>query len=212
MDSVRQWLCKHYRSVPADGPQEKRVKFSDLHEELTTNFAPHTNVTSNVVSQEIKGTFPGAYTKAVGKGRAKYVFGIERVVAVSECEDVEVLQSKVRVLEERIRELEQPPRLADEMNHMLTPDCALYHGPNTIEHFDKFSMDSLMEEARTLAPDLYSLLQTLGRTERNTTCRDNEIMTLTSLCTLLKSRSQKVLGIQLLIGLNLLARSTNKQV
>ena len=208
MDSVRQWLCKHYRSVPADGPQEKRVKFSDLHEKLTTNFAPHTNVTSNVVSQEIKDTFPGAYTKAVGRSRAKYVFGIERVVAGSECEDVEALWSKVRMLEERIRELEQP----DEMNHMLTPDCALYHGPNTIEHFDKFSMDSLMEEARTLAPDLYTLLQILGRTERHTPCRDNEIMTLTSPCTLLKSRSQKVLGIQLLIGLMLLARSTNKQV
>ena len=215
MASVKQWLCKHYRSAPADGPQEKRVKFSELHKELTVSVAPHAvTVTPNIVSREIKGTFPGAYTKAVGSSRAKYVFGIERVntAATCDCEDVEALRSKVRMLEERVRELEQPLRLCDEISHLLTPDCAMYCGPSTIENFNKFSMESLVEEASNIAPDLYTLLQTLGRTDRHTPSRDNEIMAVMSLCTLLKSRSQKVLGIQLLIGLMLLARSTNKQV
>ena len=101
------------------------------------------------------------------------------------------------------------------MNSLITPNLSLYHGPNSIENFERFSMDSLVEEFKKIAPNLYELFQTLGQTARH--APDNQtdsdyVTAVMSLCTLLKCRSQKVLGVQLLISLMLLARSTNKQV
>ena len=214
---VRQWLREHYRPAPSGGTLAKRIKFSIMHDELSAQFTP-TTFSSRTVSQEIQTAFPETFTKAVGSSRAKHVFGIERVTplrtsALSECEQ---LRQKVQLLEDRVRELEQPSQqLTSEVNSLLNPTLALYHGPNTIENFEAFSMESLMAEFTSLAPNLYTLVTTLtGQTEQ---CTDNiagsnDIMTVMSLCTLLKCKSQKVLGMQLQIALMLLARSTNKQV
>ena len=95
--------------------------------------------------------------------------------------------------------MEQPSKLFLEMNGLLTPNLSLYHGPNTIENFDKFSMDDLVGELVKLAPNLYELFQTLGQTHRHGEGEGDDVMAVMSLCTLLKCRSQKVLGVQLLI-------------
>lgn len=214
---VQKWLRERYRPAPSDGPQAKNMKFGDVHHDLSTRFTP-TSFNAKMVSQEIKTAFPNTYSKAVGSGRIKHVFGIERVAPSdlpSTSGHVEALEQRVRQLEERVRELEQPSQLSLEMNNLLTPNISLYHGPNTIENFEAFSIDSLVSELSKFAPHLYELFQTLGQTARHTNdnqAESDDVMAVMSLCTLLKCRSQKVLGVQLLITLMLLARSTNKQV
>ena len=214
---VTKWLRKRYCSASSEGPQAKKMRFSDLQHELSTHFTS-TAFNSRMVSQEIKTAFANTFSKAVGSARTKHIFGIECVASASlpstsETPEREAqLIQKVQQLEARVRELEQPSQLFLEMNGLLTPNLSLHHGPNTIENFDKFSMDDLVGELAKLAPNLYELFQTLGLTHRHGEGEGDDVMAVMSLCTLLKCRSQKVLGVQLLIALMLLARSTNKQV
>ena len=208
---VKTWLNEEYQSTPSEGPQAKRVKFSELHDHFSSQF-PSTNFNHQMVHQEIKSVFPDTYSKAVGKGRVKHVFGIERVSrsqSTSQCED---LQKRVRQLEDRVRELEQHLDLSREINSLLAPNLSLYHGPNNITNFRNFTMDGMVEEMMTISPTLYGLFQTLGQTSRHAGDHGVDVSVVMSLSTLLKCRSQKVLGVQLLITLMLLARSTNKQV
>ena len=209
---MQKWLREQYRSAPSEGPEAKRMKFSDMYTDLSSRFSS-TNFNPKMISQEIKGAFPDTYSKAVGKGRVKHVFGIERATqaqdSTSQCEG---LRERVRQLEDRVRELEQHQEFSHEMNSLLAPNLSLYHGPNNITNFDSFTMDSMVEELVKISPTLYDLFKTLGQTSRHADDEGTDVTAVMSLCTLLKCRSQKVLGVQLLITLMLLARSTNKQV
>ncbi len=70
---VKRWLKKRYRSASSEGPDAKKMKFRDLHDDLTTQFSS-ASLNFNMVSQEIKSAFPNTFSKAVGKGCLK-VFG-----------------------------------------------------------------------------------------------------------------------------------------
>ena len=103
------------------------------------------------------------------------------------------------------------------MQALLHPDNTIFHGPNSIDHFNHFSLDEVIREMRTSAPDVISLLSTLkiGRSDRHDdqhTRLLTQLRVMSSLCTLLKGRSIKVLGLQLLLTFMLLARATSKQV
>ena len=80
----------------------------------------------------------------------------------------------------------------------------------TVEHLEHFSIDGVISEFKQHAPYLHEVFQSLGKSSDDDPNR--EIKIITSLCTLIKSRSKKVLGLQLLISFMLLARSTSKQV
>ena len=104
---------------------------------------------------------------------------------------------------------------------MTFPSNAAYHGPDTVEHFDEFSMDTVVSECKEYAPDLLKLLMRLGQTDRFVPVSDAsssnrynvaELKALMSLFTLIKCRSKKVLGIQLLLTFMLIARSASRQV
>ena len=216
---VQKWLKEHYHSAPSEGPLAKKMKFGDLQDALSSQFSS-TNFNPRMVSREIKTAFPNTFSKALGKGRLKHVYGIQRVglsslPSTSTSSEHEELKQKVRQLEERVQELErelkQPAVFANEMNSLLNPSLSVYHGPNDIANFDNFSMDSMVAEFTTLAPNLFELFQSLGQTSRHDNQSGN-VRSVMSMCALLKCRSQKVLGVQLLITLMLLARSTNKQV
>ena len=72
MDSeVKKWLREQYRSTPSEGPEAKRMKFSDIYSDLSSQFTS-TNFNPKMVSQEIKGAFPDTYSKAVGKGSGEW--------------------------------------------------------------------------------------------------------------------------------------------
>ena len=120
-------------------------------------------------------------------------------------------------------ELEQERSLAhtldEQVQALLHPHMLCYHGPNTMDHLTSFSIDTVLQELRTNAPDVMELLSTLARTGRfeegdadDQHAHTATLRTVTSLCTLLKARSVKVLGLQLLLTFMLIARATSKQV
>lgn len=43
----------------------------------------------------------------------------------------------------------------------------LFHGPDTVQQFGEFSMGGLIDELKSSCPELYKLMQELGRTQRN---------------------------------------------
>ena len=76
----------------------------------------------------------------------------------------------------------------------------IYHGPDSIEHFDAFSVEDVIRELQSDAPDVYQLFQTLGNTKRNKrsdqeTYSPEELKALMSACILLNVRSQRVKGL-----------------
>ena len=101
------------------------------------------------------------------------------------------------------------------MNSLTTSKNIAYHGPDTVDHFDGFTMGKLLEEFELFAPDVLQLLRALGHTgthddeEVDPTADTKVVM---AMCALLKSRTRKVLGLQLLISFMLVARSTSSQV
>ena len=90
----------------------------------------------------------------------------------------------------------------------------VYHGPNTVENFHNFSIESVISELRNHAPDVFQLLQLLGKisdqeSEGHTI---HDLRPLTAIIALLKNRAVCLLGVQLLLTFTLIARGTNKQV
>ena len=43
----------------------------------------------------------------------------------------------------------------------------IFHGPDTIEHFNTFPVDGVIRDLQSDAPDVYQLFQTAGNTQRN---------------------------------------------
>ena len=98
---------------------------------------------------------------------------------------------------------------------MLNPSRMVYHGPDTLEHFHSFSVDEVLSEVRTHAPDVLRLFQLIGKSDRHDdpeSARVSQITLMSSMVTLMKCRSVKVLGVQLLLTFMLIARATSKQV
>ena len=91
----------------------------------------------------------------------------------------------------------------------------VYHGPNTVENFHNFSIESVISELQKHAPDVFQLLQQLGKTGDHDSEEGHmvqDLRSLTAIIALLKNRSVRVLGVQLLLTFTLIARATNKQV
>ena len=54
---------------------------------------------------------------------------------------------------------EEFPKSFTERDGRLTfPSNAVYHDHDTVEHFDKFTMDTVMSECKEYTPDLLKLL------------------------------------------------------
>ena len=127
------------------------------------------------------------------------------------------LHKQVEELQQRVRELEHHhsivhQNLVDQMQLLLHPSNAVFHGPDTVEHFNNFSIDSIVSELQTKAPDVVDLFQMLSKCGQTEDEKLDQLRTITSLCTLLKGRSICVVGVQLLLTFMLIARATNKQV
>ena len=78
-------------------------------------------------------------------------------------------------------------------------------GPDTYEHFCKFSVNQLVEELKNAIPDVYALFMNLGDVNRNVqddgTTSLNEVKVVSALCTLLNARTN---GLQLLLSMMLI--------
>ena len=76
-------------------------------------------------------------------------------------------------------------------------------------------MDQLLKEFEQYAPDVLQLLKALGdvqTTGANEVAPTQNGKVVVAMCTLMRSRTRRVLGLQLLISFMLVARSTNSQV
>ena len=137
-----------------------------------------------------------------------------------EREKREALECEVSALKQR---LEQQPRSQDEYKQMLVSEIdrvlwskqSLVHGPDTVTHFDEFSMVSIVSELKAVCPEVYHLIQELGNTQRHAIEGDiptEELKGVMAVCTLLNARSARVKGLQLMISLMLIARGAGRQV
>lgn len=86
-----------------------------------------------------------------------------------------------------------------------------------MEGFEKFSLDTVLSEVKTLAPNLLSLFNRLAAAERNQSDGSDEvalegIKALVALCVLINARSRRAKGLQLFMSTMLIARATSKQV
>ena len=229
-----EYLKKRYRECPTG---EKKIKFSDIEDDLVSQF-PSTSWNSRSVSQVVRTAFPSSESKKHGKSRHVYVHGIDlNARDPMESSDVSSLQQSLSFERKRIEELESRLKqmaeqhkvelekvrstaissetLECQVQQLMHSSRAVYHGPDTLEHFDSFSIDGVISEIRTYAPDLLHLLHVIGWVDRHENpdiSRVAQLQVLSSLTTLLKCRSVRVLGVQLLLTFMLIARATSKQV
>lgn len=101
----------------------------------------------------------------------------------------------MKALEERVHGLEE--QLVGQINSLTTSKNVAYHGPDTVDHFNDFTMAKLLEEFELLSPDVLRLLRILGNTGRRDNEDDEEVdptsdtMVVMAMCALLKSRTRK---------------------
>ena len=215
------YLKRRYRESPS---AEKKVKFSDLQSELVSQF-PQTSWNYRAVTQTVQAAFPQSVSKIHGKAHHRYIHCIEvnePGTSSSDSLEKEELQAHVKHLEGCIAELERlqsaaimPERVESQVQCLLNPSREVYHGPDTLQNFQTFSVDEVLSEIRTHAPEVLHLFQVIGKPDRHDdpeTTRISQITLISSLVTLLKCRSIKVLGVQLLLTFMLIARATSKQV
>ena len=202
------------------GPPTKKVKFSKIHNELVAHFT-NTNFNSLAVSQAIKEAFPNTESKPCGKANDCFVFGLQEqeslsihdssthaLMATLEHERISnrdlqarlIMMEKVHELEARVHELEAtaytPAILDDRMNRAMNPRFQIYHGPDSVDHFDDFCVERMIDVVEQQAPDVPRLLSMLRRAPSLSNALGIEDMeTVRSLCALAKGRSEKVLGI-----------------
>ena len=102
----------------------------------------------------------------LGHSRTKHIIGLEHtpdleVDTVPGLKaEIERLRQQVQELQHRVVQLEdeifhlksmQPPTSATiglEMNSISSPRHSAYHGPDTLVHFNNFSIDGIMNEFR----------------------------------------------------------------
>ena len=135
------------------------------------------------------------------------------------------LKATVQQLQKRISEFETSlstvpkfdctPLLVRQMDSLLQQGNQIIHGPSAPAQFSDFSMQVLIDEISSSAPDVYRLFLELGDTERNQTDEGTPVeqrKDIMSLCTMLNAKQRKANGLQLLISFMLIARATSKQV
>ena len=188
-------------------------------------------------SETVRSAFPQSSSKQNGKFHTTYVHGIEinepdpadhesplmaslKQSLQSEKKNQQLVL-RTRKLEEENAELRglletafQPDVLVSQVQLMINSAHSSYHGPDTADHFHSFSIDHVISELHTHAPDVFRLFNIIGNADRGEDAEHAKVAQLqcvSSLLNLLKCQSVKVLGIQLLMTFMLIARATNKQ-
>ena len=157
------------------------MKFFDLKNELETQFA-FTNFSSYAVNHLVKETFPNTVSKPSGKSKNHYFFGLAHKVPISathsstsgahatpstsslspspstffqQSETVDLLLKCSR-MEEEVQELEKECHgsMVRQADSIILHKCSVTQGPDTIDHFHEFSIDSIVSDLREQSPDL----------------------------------------------------------
>lgn len=236
-DEVKYLRKRYHESSSSD----KRVKFSDIQQDLVTRF-PKKSWNSRIISETVRAAFPNSTSKQQGKSRSTFVHGIEESIAASSQDtctpdhSVKVLKESLEVEKKRngellmyIQQLEKqnaelvraqstafwPEVIENQVAKLMNPAHCVHHGPDTLDHMEKFSLDAIITEIRAHAPDVFRLINVIGGSDRladSDITQVTQLRSVSSLLTLLKCRSVKVLGVQLLLTFMLIARATSRQV
>ena len=217
-----QWLKRKFRetSYHNDDPQPKRIKFSELSDEVQQHF-PAKKFTPYDISKIVQEAFPHTDSKKCGKSRLRHILGLERRGCESSSEESVIstghLLVEIQQLKDRVAELEKKSELVlcHQADELIQHKSAVTQGPTSLEAFHQFDLESIISELQTRAPDLYNLFMTLGDTQRDKDkdeVKTEEIKAISALCSTLNARSARTKGPQLLIGMMLVARGTSRQV
>ena len=171
------------------GEGASRIKFSDILNEVHQAF-PSGNISSYVVSDAISKEFPMSVGKKVGEKKHKYIYGIainpeaggsttaslaSEVVALEQSlqherrmkeylwQQLQQLQQEFEELKHRQQTSLSMQQLDKQMQTLLQSNMSSFHGPDTVDHFRSFSLDTVIAELRTAAPDVVELFQQLAR-------------------------------------------------
>ena len=71
-----QWLQKYCQEAEVSGPATKRVKYEAIHSGISADF-PDKTISTKVLSDALKSTFPKTINKRYGYDRSTYIFGLE---------------------------------------------------------------------------------------------------------------------------------------
>ena len=213
---------------------QKELSLTLYRLKLQNSSQVYSSIDRKAVAKSIKGAFPDSVSRLAGKSRTKHIFGLEGILehptSSAECiasglrvelererEEKRKLHCKIEELEAKLTEREHNSQslLSRELNGLVNPLNTSYHGPDTISHFKDFNIDKLLAEFSEQAPNLFSLLSSLGQGQGSRVDADDkehEVRVAMSMSILLKCCSVRVLGLQLLETLMLLARATSRQV
>ena len=179
------------------------------------------------MSEIVHRAFPNAKTKTATKTRTVHVFGITPVDEASSSSQQTITQmleseravnrdllGKIQVLEAKIQELERTSvRNLVQQAQALPLTSLTACGPDSYEHFHGFSIDGVISELKEQLPDFYALVMQLADVKRNVEVPNTvQVKAVSALCTLLNAQSSRVKGMQLLLSMMLISRSTSKQV
>ena len=141
----------------------------------------------------------------------------ERELRVALEYEVETLKRKIQAGSDAESAEEYQQQLHSEIDSVVCSRQMQHvrHGPDTVEHFNEFSMSNVIAELQASCPHVYKLIQQLGTTMRN--ANDGEVSGeerkgVMAICTLLNARSARVKGMQLMVSLMLVARGAGRQV
>ena len=214
------------------------MKFSEVEQVMKDRFPDLTNVD---VSRILRQAFPAVVTE-----RSTFAIGVRRrsssalspssqsslvsppnlsqaITHPLQLENARLL-ARVHQIEEENQHLKSltredtvHPSTLEQKVLQLTSSPVFVHGPGNLEGFEKFSLDTVLSEVKTLAPNLLSLFNKLAAAERNQSDSSDDvalegIKALVALCVLINARSRRAKGLQLFMSTMLIARATSKQV
>lgn len=213
------WLRSTFQETQYDSecPQPKRMKYSDVSDELQQHF--HKEYTAYETSRYICAAFPNTENKRCGKARQLHLLGLERKCTPEPVADTAGLLMQIQELKQRVTKLEEEKKSGEifcrQADELIQHKTVVTQGPATLAAFYSLDLHSIIAELRTRAPDLYHLCMTIGDVNRNQKKEEvttEEIKAVSSMCSLLNARSARMKGLQLLMGMMLVARGTSRQV
>lgn len=126
-------------------------------------------------------------------------------------------QSEIASLKLQVEQLKRGQVYQHELSEMVSSK-ALVTGPVNPDSLQLFNSETIISEMLVIMPKLYGLFNELADSQRNchgnsdSNVRVEQLKAIMSLLVLLNARSNHANGVQLLISMMLIGRSTNKQV
>ena len=75
---VKRSLKRFYKEAPLSGPDAKKVKFSEVKDNVT-HHCPLISISTKMISSAISEEFPNTKSVKLGKQRHLYLFGMDKV-------------------------------------------------------------------------------------------------------------------------------------